>query len=64
MQVTGAIFVLSIFTCYTFYRYIIHPDQLSGRLTEIHIHFQIYYGLYIFLVIYAGSLIAREVRKP
>lgn len=57
----GATFVFSVLTFYTLYRYILHQTEFFERLTRIHFDYQIFYAIYIYMVIYAGSIIAREV---
>lgn len=57
----GATFVYSVLTFYTFYRYILQRNSYHERLTRQHFNYQIFYLIYTNMVIYAGSILAREV---
>lgn len=59
----GATFVFSVLTFYTLYRYILQRNEFFEKLTRIHLDFQVFYFIYTLTVIYAGSIIAREVNS-
>lgn len=57
----GATFVFSIFTFYTLYRYILQQNDFYAHFTKLHLTYQFFYMIYTNMVVYAGSLIGREV---
>lgn len=57
----GATFIFSILTFYTFYRYILEQNDFFQQVTFVHFYWQIFYLVYAFMVIYAGSVIASKV---
>lgn len=57
----GTAFVFSVLTFYSMYQYILQQNELFGHIAYVHINYQIFYMTCTTLVIYAGSLIAREV---
>lgn len=61
MFTIGATFVFSVFTFYTIYGYFLQQNEFFQQLSRIHLDYQIFYAIYTYMVIYAGSIIAREV---
>lgn len=61
MTSIGSSFMFTILTNYSFYRYIIHRNAFFEKMTRIHFHLQIFFSFYAYVVIYSGSLVAREV---
>lgn len=54
-------FLFTVLTHYSFYRYILHQDTFFQKLTRLHVHSEVFFSFYAYVVIYTGSLIARQV---
>lgn len=57
----GATFVFTILTFYTFCYFLLQQKPLYEQLTLVHFNYQVFYLIYTYMVIYSGSMIAREV---
>lgn len=54
-------FVFSVLSFYTFYRFIVDPNEFFKQVALIHFFWQSFYLIYVFMVIYVGSVIKSKV---
>lgn len=60
---TASAFIFSVFTLYTFYRYILQQNQFFKELALLHFMWQIYYLSNALIVIYISNRVTNEVNS-
>lgn len=59
----GATFIFSVISFYTFYRYILEQNEFFEQVTVVHFYWQIFYLIYAYMIIYAGSVVNEKVNE-
>lgn len=57
----GQSFIFSVLSFYTFYRYLIEPNEFFKQVALVHFYWQLFYLIYAYMVIYAGSVVTSKV---
>lgn len=57
----GQSFIFSVLSFYTFYRYLIEPNEFFKQVALVHFYWQLFYLIYTNMVIYVGSVVTSKV---
>lgn len=63
MTCIGIAFVFSVLTFFSFYRYILQQNEFFRESSFVHLERCVFFGSFMLMVVFSGSLIGHEVNK-